>query len=191
MRFASVLLAAMLVVGSVLVSTHPVRAASAVQIFAVDNCLGDLSFAGLSWAGVDPAADEISLDLSYLDNGFREGTFRNSGPLPATARSVIWDNLPAGRTFFIRLNQSFAGQSLRSATYFFQTCSTSGTLSTYPPPVTTLAAFTAPSLTAATKRVSSIQPPQEPSLQCPRLTSASIIQSSAYPGIITNRGTVR
>jgi hypothetical protein len=143
-RFASVFLAAVLVVGAVLISTHPARAASAVQIFAVDNCLGDLSFVGLSWSGVDPAADEISLDLSYLDNGFRDGTFRNSGPLPATARSVIWDNLPGGRIFFIRLNQSLAGQSLSSATYFFQTCSTSGTPTTYAPPSTTLAAPTVP-----------------------------------------------
>jgi hypothetical protein len=143
-RFAAVLLGAALVIASGLVSARPARANSAVQIFAIDNCLGDLSFVGLSWLGVDPAAVEISLDLSYLDNGFREGTFRNSGPLPATTGSVIWDNLPGGRTFFIRLNQSLDGQSVRSATYFFQTCNASGTVPTYAPPATTLAAFTAP-----------------------------------------------
>jgi len=144
MRVASVLLAAALLIASGLTIAHPARAESAVQIFAEDNCIGNSSFVGLSWLGVDPAAAEISLDLSYLDNGFQEATFRNSGPLPGTARSVTWDNLPGGRTFFVRLNQSLAGQSLRSATYFFQTCNASGSATSYAAPVTRLAGSTAP-----------------------------------------------
>jgi len=144
MRFASVLLATALVVASCLVGAHSAQAESAVRIFAIDDCLGDSSSVGLSWLGVDPAAVEISLDLSYLDNGFREGTFRNSGPLTASARSVVWDNLPGGRTLFIRLNQSLPGQSVQSATYFFQTCATNSTVPAYTPPVSASAAFTYP-----------------------------------------------
>jgi len=122
MRIASIFFAAVLALASAVLSMGSARAESVAQIFAMDNCLGELSSVQLSWSGIDPAASEVSLDLSYQDNGFRAGSFRNSGAMSATSTAVTWDNLPGGRTYYVRLNQSIGGQSLTSPTYFFETC---------------------------------------------------------------------
>jgi hypothetical protein len=129
MRLGSILfliicaLTAALRVGSVHAETAP-------QIFAVENCLGERSSVQISWIGVNPAAAELSLDLSYQANGFRPGTFRNSGALPVGLKSVVWDDLPGGMTYFVRLNQTLDGREEPSPTYFFKTCSESTTVPT-------------------------------------------------------------
>src|SRR4051794_41009061 len=92
MRLMSFLLAVVLLVFSGMISLQPAHADFPTQIFAVDTCKADRSSVTLSWVGIDPAADEISLDLSYEDNGFQEGSFRNSGAVPMGSTSVIWDN---------------------------------------------------------------------------------------------------
>jgi hypothetical protein len=109
------------------------QADAATQIFAAENCFGDRATVRLSWIGVDPGATELSLDLSYQDNGFRAGTFRSSGAMSADLGTVTWDNLPGGRTYFVRLNQTVDGQAQASATYFFKTCSASTAPSTPAP----------------------------------------------------------
>src|SRR5215217_3423294 len=86
-------------------TTSSVRAESATQVFATENCFGDRASVRLSWLGLDSSATELSLDLSYQDNGFRAGTFRSSGAMSADRGSVVWDDLPGGRTYFVRLNQ--------------------------------------------------------------------------------------
>ena len=45
--------------------------------------------------------------------------------MPANLGTVIWDNLPGGRTYFVRVNQTVDGQTQASPTYFFKTCSAS------------------------------------------------------------------
>lgn len=105
-----------------------VHAETAPQIFAFDTCFGERSSVQLSWIGIDPVATEFSLDLSYQDNGFRTGTFRNSGAMPVGLKSVVWDDLPGGMTYFVRLNQTIDGRKEPSPTFFFRTCSESTTV---------------------------------------------------------------
>lgn len=133
MRLWAVLILATLSVGAWLSGHSSALAEGATQIFALDRCVNDRSSVQLSWVGVDPGTTELSLDLSYQDNGFRQGTFRTSGALPANLDGVTWDNLPGGRTYFVRLNQTIGGQSQSSATFYFSTCSASTAPSAIPP----------------------------------------------------------
>ena len=132
MRLWSVLFVAALSTVLWLSGYASARAEAATQIFALDRCVNDRSSVQLSWVGVDPGATELSLDLSYQDNGFRQGTFRRSGALQPNVGGVTWENLPGGRTYFVRLNQTVEGQNQSSATFFFRTCSASGASSVTP-----------------------------------------------------------
>jgi hypothetical protein len=124
-RFTWALVITMSLLGPMLQHASPAKAeASAAQIFATDTCSSQSSTLNLSWLGVDPAATEISLDLSYFDNGFAPSTFRNSGALAPTTTTAVWSGLPTDTTVFIRLNQAGTDVKSSSRTYFFTTCRT-------------------------------------------------------------------
>ncbi|HLF08512.1 MAG TPA: CHRD domain-containing protein [Dehalococcoidia bacterium] len=62
------------------------------------------------------------VDLSYDDNGFAEGTYYGYGPLPATDRSLIWDQLPPTTPLYWRVNTLTATGWLPTATGSFIAC---------------------------------------------------------------------